>query len=133
LQIFTPGNFPPPRAVFISEWQHFFDRLQQSAPRRQAEQTGVYRCAHCGLLLFTSHTCFARGHDWASFWAPISDQNIEIYQNEIDGLERFELTCSACQTHLGYEFNDGPKPTGRRLSVLLSALRFHPNGLRWAE
>jgi peptide-methionine (R)-S-oxide reductase len=110
----------------------FFQRLQ-AMTFSPAAPTGVYRCAHCNQLLFTTHTCFAQGHDWASFWAPVSDQNIHTRQNEIEGLERCEIACSNCHAHLGYKFDDGPQPTGRRLSITLKAVRFHPNHDHWAK
>jgi len=87
---------------------------------------GVYRCATCRLLLFTSHTLIASGVGWASFRSPVSEKNIEIIRDEVLGFIRREIVCPHCRSHLGYLFEDGLEPTRQRYSVMLAALNFVP-------
>jgi peptide-methionine (R)-S-oxide reductase len=90
------------------------------------QKSGVYRCASCQLLLFTSHTLIASGVGWASFRSPVSEKQIEIIRDQVLGFERQEIVCPNCRSHLGYLFEDGPEPTRRRYSVMLAALNFVP-------
>ena len=42
---------------------------------------GMYRCACCGNELFTSDTKFDSGTGWPSFWAPVSQENVETEED----------------------------------------------------
>ena len=95
-------------------------------PSGAARGAGVYRCAGCDLLLFTSQTRIAFGVGWASFRSPVSPENIAIVRDDSQGLERCEIVCPNCRSHLGYLFEDGPDPALRRYSVMLAALNFVP-------
>ncbi len=77
-------------------------------------EEGTYKCACCDADLFTSATKYDSGCGWPSFWAPLSEENVE---KEIDlsyGMRRVEVMCSSCGAHLGHIFDDGPEPTGQR-------------------
>ncbi|NQZ64737.1 peptide-methionine (R)-S-oxide reductase MsrB, partial [Crocosphaera sp.] len=74
---------------------------------------GVYKCAACDKILFTSETKYNSGTGWPSFYKPIEGA-IETSVDRSLFMTRTEVHCSCCGGHLGHVFGDGPKPTGQR-------------------
>jgi peptide-methionine (R)-S-oxide reductase len=87
---------------------------------------GVYRCAACGLELFTSDTKFESGTGWPSFWQPIVPNHVKEIADASYGMTRVEVECARCGGHLGHVFDDGPKPTGLRYCMNSVSLDFVP-------
>lgn len=88
-------------------------------------QQGTYSCACCQQLLFLSKDKFQSGCGWPSFSAAILDKVIYLPDNS-HSMQRIEIQCSGCQSHLGHVFDDGPEPTHKRYCVNSLSLDFIP-------
>jgi peptide-methionine (R)-S-oxide reductase len=83
----------------------------------RAKDIGTYYCAVCGNPLFRSDTKFESGCGWPSFYEPISKTSIIYLKDNSLGMERTEVECGKCKSHLGHVFEDGPPPTGLRYCI----------------
>ena len=88
-----------------------------SSPLEQNHEIGTYYCAVCGNPLFKSDTKFESGCGWPSFYQPISKGSIIYAADHGYGMDRTEVMCGRCKSHLGHVFNDGPPPTGLRYCI----------------
>ena len=75
-------------------------------------EDGMYHCAACGLQLFASGTKFESGSGWPSFTEPANLENVELHEDNAYGMQRTEVTCKRCGSHLGHVFPDGPQDKG---------------------
>jgi peptide-methionine (R)-S-oxide reductase len=89
-------------------------------------EKGIYVCAACGQELFSSETKYDAGTGWPGFWAAVSEANIEKVPDHSLPVERTEVICSRCGSHLGHVFDDGPEPTGEHFCIDSLALKFVP-------
>jgi peptide-methionine (R)-S-oxide reductase len=96
-----------------------------SSPLNFEKRSGIFRCAGCGVPLFTSDTKFESGTGWPSFFTPI-DGAIATTTDTTYGMRRVEVHCAHCGGHLGHVFPDGPPPTGQRYCMNGTSLSFDP-------
>jgi peptide-methionine (R)-S-oxide reductase len=80
------------------------------------KKNGMYRCAACGQELFSSDTKFDSGTGWPSFDDAILG-SVEFVEDQSHGMNRTEVVCSNCKSHLGHVFEDGPTSTKKRYCI----------------
>jgi peptide-methionine (R)-S-oxide reductase len=83
-----------------------------SGKYHDSHEKGMYKCAACGVELFSSDTKFDSGTGWPSFTDPANQENIELKEDLSYGMKRTEVVCKNCGSHLGHVFDDGPQEKG---------------------
>lgn len=91
--------------------------------------SGQYHCAACGQLLFKSESKFESTMPgligWPAFSELASNDAVELIPDNSHGMERTEIVCSNCGSHLGHLFeNDPSSATGQHYCVNSIALDF---------
>jgi peptide-methionine (R)-S-oxide reductase len=81
------------------------------------KRKGNYLCAACGNPLFASDAKFDSGTGWPSFDQALPDA-VKYVSDEAHGMNRTEVVCANCGSHLGHVFDDGPAATtGKRFCM----------------
>lgn len=89
-------------------------------------QAGTYLCRACGAELFTAETKFDARCGWPSFYEPAQEGNVAYLRDSSLGIERIEVRCGTCESHLGHVFEgEGfDVPTDRRYCINSVSLSF---------
>jgi len=88
---------------------------------------GTYYCAVCGNALFRSDAKFSSSCGWPSFFAAVRANSTAYRPDTSYGMNRTEVLCGRCGSHLGHLFDDGPPPTGKRYCMNSIVLEFEPD------
>ena len=88
---------------------------------------GTYHCRACDAELFSSETKFDSDCGWPSFWEPAKSPNVTLLTDNGLGMDRTEVRCAQCDSHLGHVFTgEGfPTPTDERYCINSISLRLH--------
>lgn len=89
------------------------------------DRAGIYTCKACNNELFTAGTKFDSGCGWPSFYESVRPDAVELRPDHSLGIERTEVLCAKCGSHLGHVFPDGfGTPTGDRYCMNSISLNF---------
>lgn len=118
------------------QWREQLDPMQYRVARQAATeqpfsgrywdhwQAGEYRCIGCGTALFASDAKFDAGCGWPSWYQALDGECVERLVDASHGMQRIEVRCRRCGSHLGHVFDDGPQPTGERFCINSAAIDF---------
>ena len=87
---------------------------------------GTYYCTVCGNTLFRSDGKFASECGWPSFFETVRSTAVTYKEDLSYNMERIEVNCGRCGSHLGHLFDDGPPPTYQRYCMNSIVLEFEP-------
>jgi len=110
-----------------------FRVLRQSGTERPFTGTydkffekGKYYCKACHNYLFSSDYKYNSGCGWPAFYDVNKEGVVYIKDNSM-GMQRIEVRCKQCSSHLGHVFDDGPlDKTGIRFCINSVCLTFEP-------
>lgn len=83
---------------------------------------GIYSCRGCGTEIFRSTEKMDAHCGWPSFFAPKDNANIRYLQDNTFGMNRIEVRCAHCDSHLGHVFEGEGFDTPTDLRYCLNSL-----------
>lgn len=91
---------------------------------------GMYHCGACGQALFSSQTKYESTTPGLIGWPAFSEASdkgaVELTADNSFGMQRTEVVCSNCGSHLGHLFDDSSSPNGQHYCVNSLSLQFAP-------
>ncbi|WP_432788888.1 peptide-methionine (R)-S-oxide reductase MsrB [Brevibacterium sp. K11IcPPYGO002] len=89
--------------------------------------SGMYQCRACGADLFPSETKFASHCGWPSFYAPLAEDRVRYIRDNSLGMERVEVRCANCDSHMGHVFSGEGygTPTDQRYCINSISLKLN--------
>ena len=87
---------------------------------------GVYYCKGCNNKLFESDKKYDSRSGWPSFF-DVEKDAVELKPDHSMGMNRIEVMCRRCGSHLGHVFSNSPTVTGQRYCINSASLGFKSN------
>lgn len=125
-----------------SEWQAELTPEQYHVLREQGTEApgtgeyvdlfddGMYHCAACGQELFSSNAKYESTMPgligWPAFTEATGKGSVELRDDTSLGMQRTEVVCSNCGSHLGHLFPDDSSPNGQHYCINSLSLKFDP-------
>lgn len=96
------------------------------------DEAGMYVCAACGSPIFSSESKYESTMPglvgWPSFSEAVSQGAVELADDTSHGMQRTEVLCKVCGSHLGHLFPDDSSPNGQHYCINSISLDFAPGG-----
>ena len=93
-------------------------------------ENGMYTCANCGAMLFSSDSKYDSATPgligWPSFSEAAKNEALKLKSDVSLGMQRTEVTCANCGAHLGHVFDAGDSSTGKHFCINSACLDFSP-------
>lgn len=92
-------------------------------------EDGMYHCAACGQALFGSETKYESSMPgligWPAF-TEASEKGAVVLEDDTSlGMQRTEVLCSNCGSHLGHLFPDDSSPNGQHYCINSVSLKLN--------
>lgn len=93
-------------------------------------EKGMYNCAVCGAELFSSESKYDSKTPgligWPSFSEATKNEALVLKSDVSHGMQRTEVTCANCGSHLGHVFDANDSSTGQHFCINSTCLGFMP-------
>lgn len=135
----TSTGAADPAKMTDADWKAKLSPMQYSVLREKGTERafsgkywdtktpGVYKCAGCGTVLFTSGDKFDSGCGWPSFDKLAAAGVVKENKDTSHGMVRTEVVCAKCGGHLGHVFDDGPTDTHLRYCINSASIELEPS------
>ena len=94
------------------------------------KEDGTYICPVCQSPLFSSKTKYDSNipglAGWPSFADVVSEGAVKLVPDDSLGMQRTEVVCAVCGSHLGHLFDDDKSPSGQHYCINSASLNFVP-------
>jgi peptide-methionine (R)-S-oxide reductase len=84
-------------------------------------ETGEYTCAACGQVIFKSDAKYETSQPglagWPSFAEVVDSDAVDLVPDDSWGMERTEVVCKNCGSHIGHLFDDPDSPSGKHYCI----------------
>jgi len=91
-------------------------------------EDGTYACAACGQALFSSDTKYESTTPgligWPAFSEAAAQGAVKLEEDTSLGMQRTEVLCANCGSHLGHLFPDDSSPNGQHYCINSVCLDF---------
>lgn len=133
----APSGYTYPVRLSETEWRERlspqeYQVLREAATERpftgeyeEVRPAGTYVCRACGGELFRAQEQFDAHCGWPSFWAPTTSDAVHLHTDTSLGMDRTEVLCARCGSHLGHVFEGEGfgTPTDQRYCINSISLR----------